>query len=1161
MIKSLSNVFTDSPMVRTEEGLAVNKPGIFNFPLNAGPEILKAFADLTSRLGVELAGMRTPLTGTEAEDAFSVKICSAEEEGRCSVELKDGGILICGRDSDALNSGIEYLVTAYPYTAEGKTLAEIAGDGRTIEYIEIDTASSQPCRIVLQSEDGTKETLRLSQKSDFAAGVRLSYDRAKKHFNENKDLCFLCDDNGAAEAESFLVLALRFALENYETVYPYGVSRTVPSLRNIVFSGKGGDAEMAVMPDGIEVCGKGENLTSFIYSFCAEEKLPLEMDLFGQLEDIFSVKNEIGQALTMLTEFPKGEGKKNLITREYAAAMVDREALQNYLSEKLGKTAVLNFNDSADLMGRSYTCVWEGTELKRMISEKVLPQIKEGDAVRISARLSEDIDVRRELESEISQMIAEKGADPKVEIFCSYKSGYSWIEEKVIPEILSAGKQAGAVRIGFPYLLNERGDDKFEDESTPNYGMHLDNPLKFFDIPTRWLQELFPVDELIAERLNVPREKVEFYRDDSQRETYVLTCLDENEEVFWQDSFDVKYVQKKYIEKYPQIGRTHVTTGWLTAEVNGDLLVDQRIESDPEKVWRILEKEIIPLLETYLVNRYGIDGLADAQPLFNRLQIDILMSEMDRDLGFRQERISVPEAMQEDIYFYLLDWFKTFGERECGRQLDNVGLIMPEPEIRKGRDTKITMTLYGDLAEDAEVQIDGQRYPLRQEEAFLQIEKISCESERITVSAAASHGKIVEKAAFLDEMIEDGILAFYGGKDVILHLHYGEQTQKLRIPAHKVKPAELTEGEKNELIQHCVVDYEQYLKLLGYYENKYDIKLIPAETTYKGRKIFAIDCRKRLPGVFYAENKMNSERISAVFTARHHGNESSSLNSTFLLLEKMMEATDGCREKINTIMVPFINIDGGMLHCRVQRRHPKWLCHPARYNSAGFEFRKDFDNPGSRYGEARMLKKLWERYLFDVITDNHGFEGHELCQPFSGYISPWYKSFWVPRALYYGYIWYKGDYDFMVKMGEEIRSRVAAYINDDEEIRNLNLDFADRFYKYAQKWFPDLFTLQKFEDVVFYWIDTNISPRAANFGMRNPEITAIDWTTEVADETAVGEYMGTNVRAHHISDLATLAVMQDCPLFWDTASAVIDGRRVFSKYRRHPLFAEENETV
>ena len=181
--------------------------------------------------------------------------------------------------------------------------------------------------------------------------------------------------------------------------------------------------------------------------------------------------------------------------------------------------------------------------------------------------------------------------------------------------------------------------------------------------------------------------------------------------------------------------------------------------------------------------------------------------------------------------------------------------------------------------------------------------------------------------------------------------------QRPRSQKHQKTASTLSEADRVDLLENQVVDYEQYLDLLRYYEGMEHVQIIPAETTYKGRKIFAISCICRSKGVCYGHNKLKSERISAAFTARHHGNESSSLNSTFRLLDRLLGDMAQVREKVNVILVPFINIDGGMLHCQVQRKHPKWLCHPARYNSAGFEFRKDFDNPHSIYGGGQASRQ------------------------------------------------------------------------------------------------------------------------------------------------------------------------------------------------------------
>ena len=169
-------------------------------------------------------------------------------------------------------------------------------------------------------------------------------------------------------------------------------------------------------------------------------------------------------------------------------------------------------------------------------------------------------------------------------------------------------------------------------------------------------------------------------------------------------------------------------------------MADERIETDTEKVWRFMEDDLIPELEKRLTDKYGVDGLVEAQPLFNRLQIDINMSEIDRDLGFRQERISTAEALQEDIYFYLLDWFKTYGERECGHELDNVGLIMPEPEIRTGRQTEFTAVMYDDLAGGAVWESEGESMSLdAADDVRLYIRELAFDGDTavLTLDAAA----------------------------------------------------------------------------------------------------------------------------------------------------------------------------------------------------------------------------------------------------------------------------------------------------------------------------------------------------------------------------------------------------------------------------------------
>ncbi|WP_278564931.1 hypothetical protein [Emergencia timonensis] len=1161
MIRCLSNVFSETGFLQILDGLTVNRTGIFHIKEDSSPALLRLYIDVAARLGVELAGMALPLTGDGPEDALSIRIDGEVAAGFCEIRLAGGGVCISASCQEDLERGTAYFATCYPYDGRDKSLQDHLEERalQCLTALTVDGKTLQVQEITGTSEGGTV-TFSLSCPNRNEWGISKSYEQAKHHFQQNLDVRIVADEEAATCPEAVLCTALRLALENYETISPYGVQQEQPGCRNVKFRLAERTATIENRDGNLTFSGQPQALAALAESYAAEEKDPFDSPLLSDLEAILSAKNEIGQALEAICQYDGKEAKPSaLVTREYTRAMVDRKGLEHFLAEKWGEAHLLNFNDGKEVYRDHYRCSWEGRNFLSAFCDEVLPAVKPGDVVDLFGRLSEDTDVRRSLEREIERKLREKGAGiGRIEILRSFKSGYSWIEERVLPALKESGwsERVAAVEIRFPYLLNERGDDTFEDESTPNYGRHRDDPLKFFDIPTRWLQELFPVDELLQEKLSIPTAQVAFIRDDALPHTYVLTCFDEEGALIYEDDFDVKYVQKKYIKKYPQIGRTHVTCGWLSARINGRTVLDKHIASDTEKVWQILEEKIIPKLEACLLKRYGTSGLVAAQPLFNRLQINISMSEMDFDLGYRQERISTIEAMQEDLYFYLLDWFKTYGERECGSELDNVGLIMPEPEIRKGMDTEIEVILYEDLTDGAKVFSPGGDVPIVEKPVLLRSSRLTFEEGVLCQSIETDDALALHKLRILDEMVKKGIIDFYQQHPVTIRMESAGEIAEAQIPKHQKTASTLSEADRVDLLENQVVDYEQYLDLLRYYEGMEHVQIIPAETTYKGRKIFAISCICRSKGVCYGHNKLKSERISAAFTARHHGNESSSLNSTFRLLDRLLGDMAQVREKVNVILVPFINIDGGMLHCQVQRKHPKWLCHPARYNSAGFEFRKDFDNPHSIYGEARLLGKLWDEYLFDVITDNHGFEGHELCQPFSGYISPWYKSFWVPRAFYYGYVWYRGDAAHMMEIGSRIRSKVCDAINGDREIRTLNLEFADRFYKYAQRWFPDLFRLDKYEDVVFYWIDTNEKPRTANYGIRNPEITALDWTTEVADETAVGAYMGTNVRAHHISDLAVFEVLEDCPLHKDCGVRKAGEGWTFSRFRRHPLFSE-----
>ena len=117
-------------------------------------------------------------------------------------------------------------------------------------------------------------------------------------------------------------------------------------------------------------------------------------------------------------------------------------------------------------------------------------KIAQGDEVKLVARVSEGPEERRKLQSDLRDMLLKAGADAhklNVEVLCSYKQGYSWLMDEIAPAL--AGKGAASIKIDFAKDI----------DSTNMRAMHTE---------ARWVQELYPVDEMLARKLNLPLDKI-----------------------------------------------------------------------------------------------------------------------------------------------------------------------------------------------------------------------------------------------------------------------------------------------------------------------------------------------------------------------------------------------------------------------------------------------------------------------------------------------------------------------------------------------------------------------------------------------------------------------------------------------------------------------------
>ncbi|MGH9393370.1 MAG: hypothetical protein ACRD1E_04315, partial [Terriglobales bacterium] len=133
---------------------------------------------------------------------------------------------------------------------------------------------------------------------------------------------------------------------------------------------------------------------------------------------------------------------------------------------------------------------WEGTALLdavRGAAAKLAP----GQPLTLTARVSEGPEQRRKLAAQLRDILDQAGAAPgqtQVEVLDAFKQGYSWLEDDVAPALEALkqeGKPAARLEIDAAKDVDETG-------------------VRDMYSPARWMQELYPVDEVLAKRLQIP---------------------------------------------------------------------------------------------------------------------------------------------------------------------------------------------------------------------------------------------------------------------------------------------------------------------------------------------------------------------------------------------------------------------------------------------------------------------------------------------------------------------------------------------------------------------------------------------------------------------------------------------------------------------------------
>lgn len=935
----------------------------------------------------------------------------------------------------------------------------------------------------------------------------------------------------AADSDSTCAAAdIAAVLGAQSTVYEFPL---LGSKRQGTIRFKPGKSPARMSLEGQVLTISGTGMAAFVRKMLAialpgqrtEEPFSLA-DWVAHFQNGLAMANPDGQFAYAKAFVPSG-------TRAYACHFDLQAREQNQKTRLLPQKFLLSHKDEKEVWKKEFDLPWEVERLTEALRREVLPKLHRGDRVEVFASLSEDEAQRRETARDLRRMLRQAGMKPRVRLISAYKQGFSWVDEEIIPRLNKLPNLA-EIEIQFKAFLPP-GKTEWPSESgaTPSLSSARDeDPSFWFDMPIRLLQELYPIDDVIQAKTKLPREKLRFTLYEGEEDiSYRLIARDEKGQRLLQEDLKAYMSERPFLDAFKGLGKVHPGTGHLRVSRDGEVLLDETIPTDLEMIWDAYQAEVLPALQKFIDGKLGRDPLATDQPLFSSLQFTIEASEPDYDLGIRTDRISALDALHEDLYFVTLDYFRTYGLRHGKQNLNAPGLILPI--IRKGKGKpRFTAQIFDRLDNEPAILVDGQRIRRLAEPDEMQVLASSLADGRNGLSLGldlrgpealakviTSFGRLAKKGALSQNPAALGI------SQVELRLN-GRKLPVWKLPKaparQKRKPLGISEV---DLHSGQVVGYDQYLQTMEQLKAVPGLRVWPVALSYQERRIYATQVLPRRRG-WLARSKWLTHQPTLYINGRHHANEVSGTNANFEVLRAVMSDPKNADlpERLNIVFVPFENPDGAALHYRLQQDNPRWKLHVARYNALGLEMAYGYFDDATIHTECLAFTRVWREFLPDIVIDDHGVPDHEWDQQFSGYTSPWFKGFWMPRALLYAYFFHVKDERFAgnLAVNKGMEAVVARSMRGDPEIRALNADWKDRFEKYAHSWMPRLFPADYFQDLISYWVSSPYDPDHRYAAARYPWVTAVSFVSEVSDETAQGKDLELCTKAHALHDLAVI---------------------------------------
>jgi hypothetical protein len=858
-------------------------------------------------------------------------------------------------------------------------------------------------------------------------------------------------------------------------------------------------------------------------------------------------------------------GEKDIEALEIELATKERpEGLDRYLwrlAENLfpraditASTFKTGFGVGKPIFEQEFEIPWEVEAFWPAFEAKVVPRVRAGSAGRIELRVSESPEVRARLVDRIRGELERFGIGADgfdVVVLSAYKQGYSWLYDEILPKIRD--RDVGRIEITY-HTLKDSEEIRWQT----------------INADTRWLQELYPIDAVLGRELGIPDSLITFSATQTSDPIYAVRVLDRSGSEILTDVFSPRYVVRPYFDLFPEYEQVRVTTGWMMVEANGFTLLNERIKTDPEAFWEILQTETYRKIVDYVMDVQEGRPSSGNAPYFDEFRVELTLSEPNYRIGIDEEVISSVEALHEDIYFETLTLFNLIGGRYGAGSLDYAGRVLPfikrpvdgvpgtaritftgkeraAPELiltytERGREPVRQRYALSNLAVDApplrgiavrageegvtrllfEVTATDsteryEEFKERSSEAaidrsFLSVQKLG---DMVEILGELHEARILEEALSYDRLAELRFRFTLEDSSAFTRL---ATLPRSRNPKSTARPIPL--DPEYQYRGERIVQWETPIGLAENEAILSKLNTFPGVNAYYmassflGNDIYALDILPPHEAGYISQAKLNALKPTLFLSGRQHANEVSS-TSHVLRLAELLATDPSYREylkHVSVVLHPITNADGTALDVELIAENPDFMVHAAYLGALGVDAGSQGSSLDPTYPEARVRTDIREAWLPDIYLNLHGYPSHEWVQYFAGY-SAWVRnrrggqrSWWSPRGWFIPGFNWIEDDEY-----PEIKQAQFAILDSIAVAitSDPEVDAANRrMYARYQKYGRQ--DRENFREYFHNGILVSMALRGrevSGSGVTNPRITYFSITTEAPDETARGDWL------------------------------------------------------